>query len=296
MQGAAWGADTCSATAHTCTIGKARKDLAPGGPGNGLARLAAPAGLPARYAAGARTILKLGNGQAKILHAFTTPAGLYGYTVQIGAVATRDVILYTTKNGKYFLIGGLFAAGGKNLSAEYAKHYLPAAELAPKARPGNPESTAASIAKTTWFGVGNPSAPKRLWFLFDPNCIFCHLTWEKLRPEVDAGKLLIRVVPVGFLKPGSRAKAAAILMAKDPAKAFRLNERNFNDAEEEGGISVPGDIPATISAEVAANTQWMQQNGVSGTPFLLWKGTHGQVHAEDGMPSDIAGFLRGVGR
>ncbi|MBN6739637.1 thiol:disulfide interchange protein DsbG [Acidithiobacillus sp. MC6.1] len=299
LPGVASAADTCSAAAHTCTLQP--HPLHPGGKPSVIKsqtstpQAALPVSLPARYAKAAKTILKMGNGQAKIIRAFTTPAGLYGFSVQIGTIATHDVIIYVTPNGRYFLVGGMFDAKGKNLSAHYARKYLPAAELAPKVQANNPDSYAASLAKTTWFTIGKTTAPKHLWFLFDPNCIFCHLTWEKLLPDIQDGHLLIRVVPVGFLKPSSAGKAAAILMAKDPAAAMAANEAGFNDATEEGGITVPKHIPARIAAEVSANTAWMQKNGVGGTPFLLWKGPHGKIHDQDGMPTDIPSFLKGVG-
>lgn len=294
-------ADACSAQNHTChlqskPLGSIPKHFIEGRLAPATSEATYGAKLPKKYEKAAKTILGLANGQAKILHAFTTPAGLYGFAVQVGSVATHDVLIYVTPNGRTFIMGGMFTEKGRNLSAEYARKYLPAAELAPKTKANNPQSYAASLAKTTWFSVGNPDAPKHLWFLFDPNCIFCHLTWEKLLPEIQDGKLLIRAVPVAFLKPSSAGKAAAILLAKDPAQAMAENEKSFNDTTEEGGMAVPAHIPENIAAEVSANTAWMQKNGVGGTPFLLWKGPHGRVHVQDGMPADIGDFMKGVGR
>lgn len=244
----------------------------------------------------AKTILRLGNGQAKIIRSFPTPVGWTGFVVQVGEVSTHDVLIYVTKNGKYFFLGGLFRADGTNLSREFAQRYLPKADLAPRARPANPASYEASLEKTTWFAVGNPKAKKTLWMVMDPNCIFCHLTWEKLLPAIHSGTLLLHVVMVGFLKASSPGKAAAILMAKNPAAALRYDEAHFQEAREEGGIRVPKHIPANIAAEVSANTAWMDGNGVEGTPFLLWNGPRGHVHAEDGMPEEsMKEFLGGIG-
>lgn len=288
---------SCSKSAQACTVHAS----APVVPTSTLTARPTPLKttpsfhVPAQYARAARTISALGNGQAQILKAFTTPLGLYGFTVQLGHVATHDVLVYVTPNGHYFIFGGIFTASGRNLSRVYAQKYLPAAATAPKVQTNSAQSLIKSIAHTTWFTVGRPDAPKHIWFLFDPNCIFCHLTWDKFLPYVKSGQLSIRAVPVGFLKPGSAKKAAAILLDKDPAQALTFNEAHFNAATEEGGIHIPSHIPPSILAEVHANNAWMQSAGIAGTPLLLWHGPHGHAHRQDGMPLSISTFIKEVG-
>lgn len=287
---------SCSKQSHVCTVKPSSKPLPP--VSTTVQHLAQESTshfhIPAKYARAAKTISALGNGQAEILSAFTTPLGLYGFTVQLGHIATHDVLVYVTPDGKYFIFGGIFTASGKNLSKVYAHRYLPAAANAPKVHVDSPASLIHSIAHTTWFTVGNPKAPKHLWFLFDPNCIFCHLTWEKLLPYIHSGKLSIRAVPVGFLKPSSAAKAASILSSADPAKALAFDEKHFNLETEEGGAPVHPVQPA-IMAEVHANNAWMQGAGIGGTPLLLWHGPHGHPHMQDGMPLSISTFMKEIG-
>jgi len=229
-------------------------------------------------------IQKLSNGQAHILHAFPAAMHLNGYAVSIGA-GDRDVLFYTSPHAHYFFIGGIFDASGKNLSKEYAHRYLPAALSAPVVH--TPHNWLDSIRHTTWFTVGKPNAPKTLFMVMDPNCIFCHLTWQKLLPYIHSGTLRLHVTLVGFLKPSSAPKAATILLAKDPAKALTYDERHFNEATEEGGTVPALHIPPSVLAEVQANTHWMSQNGIGGTPFLTWKGKDGKVHHLNGMPLHI---------
>jgi thiol:disulfide interchange protein DsbG len=277
---------TCSATAKACSLSTASPPIP-----SAAAHLAAVQNT--FFAPGRATIKRLSNGQSHIIREFHAAMGLAGFAVQVGGLQGHDVLMYTSPNGRYFFLGGLFNARGQNLSRQYAHRYLPAAVSAPVAI--TPVAMQASLRKTTWFTVGKPDAPKHLWIVLDPNCIFCNLTFRHLLPAIQKGQLLLRVVPVGFLKPSSLPKAATILLAKDPAHALMTNELHFNQAMEEGGTTPASHIPTSVKAEATANTAWMSRNHLGGTPFLLWHGPHGTVHDQDGMPSGTTQFIQGIG-
>ncbi len=290
----------CSSVTHACTLHPSPQvasalPAAPKIPAHpkvlNLTTKAPASPIPARYAAGAALIQKLSNGQAHILHTFPAAMHLNGYSVSIGA-GDRDVLFYTSPHARYFFLGGIFTASGRNLSKQYARRYLPAALSAPTVHA--PQNWLSSIRHTTRFLVGNPKATKTLFMVMDPNCIFCHLTWQKLLPYLRQGTLRLQVTLVGFLKPSSAPKAATILLAKDPAKALAYDERHFNQATEEGGTVPALHIPPVALAEVQANTHWMSKNGIAGTPFLTWKSKSNQIRHEDGMPLHIRQLIRSI--
>lgn len=73
---------------------------------------------------------------------------------------------------------------------------------------------------------GAATSKNVIYVFFDPNCVFCHFAWKALQPYVKAG-LQVRWVPVGFLKPTSAQRAAAIREAKTPTQALDFNEQHF---------------------------------------------------------------------
>lgn len=245
--------------------------------------------VPPAYQAGAKTIEAISHGQAKILRAFPAKADLNGYAVQLSP--GHALVMYTSRDGKYLFMGGIFNQKGQNLSISYAHKYLPKSDL-PKVI--NPTDMGKAITKTTNFLIGSPKAKKAVWMVADPNCIFCHMTWEHLKPYVNKGELQIHMIPVGFLKPSSAAKAETIIASKDPAKAWRYDEAHFNVAEEEGGIVPLKVIPANDRHDIQANNTWMNQHGINGTPFLVYQNSQGKWAINPGMPGNTEAFLSGI--
>lgn len=143
-----------------------------------------------------------------------------------------------------------------------------------------PKAIAAALMHADTFLVGH-QGPELTAFM-DPNCIWCHRFYDKALPLIHEGKLHLRVVLVGFLKPTSAAKAATVLMAKHPAHALAFDESHFNVTTEEGGIYPADNAPASIRRAVAHNTQLLIRTGEEATPTLLyltrqkqWKIQHG---------------------
>ncbi len=170
-------------------------------------------------------------------------------------------ILWMLAN-KYLLLGPVVDAAQQNITAHYAQQYLPQ----PKKVPASSIAPAALAAPGFTIGHAGPL----LVVFMDPNCIFCHRLWEALQQPVATGKVRVKLIPVGFLKPSSAAKAATILAAKDPAQAWANNEKDFNVHTEEGSTQPLPQIPAVDAAAVAANTQLLHKTGETATPALLY--------------------------
>ena len=232
---------------------------------------------------------KLSNGQAHITKSFDGPpgSGLTGLAVNLGG--PRNMIAYTTRDGKYIIVGAVFAAGGENYSMMAAQKYLP-----PPPPPPSAAKNFKDLGETHTYLWGKASAKKAIWAVLDPDCIYCHKFYQEVAPFVDAGEVKVHVIQVGFLKPDSLGKAAAILGSKDPQEALAKDESNFNEAQEEGGIKADTSN-AGVVAQVKANNAWMQSHGIGGTPYMLYRDVHGNVAVEPGFPQNITEFLSMVG-
>lgn len=242
-----------------------------------------------------KALQQLSQGQAQITDTFDGPpgTGLVGLAVSLGQ--GRNMIMYATKDGKYVIVGGIFGADGVNYSMQAAQKYLPATPGAanPVVPPVNIEQTFKDLDKTSHYTWGKDSAKKELWAVMDPNCVYCHKFYLDAKPLVEKGELKVHVIPVGFLRPDSAGKAAAILGAPNPAEALNKHEQTFNPANETGGIE-PDDKNEAVKAKIKANTEWMNAHNLGGTPYILYIGTDGKPAAVPGYPQDLAGLLKTV--
>jgi len=148
--------------------------------------------------------------------------------------------------------------------------------------PGELPALFSALEKTDAVVEGATSPKRILYVFFDANCWYCHLTWKALQAYEKAG-LQVRWVPVAYQKESSTTKAAAIMLAKDRAAAFRENETGYRAQSYDGGIA-PAKAPKVIEAQLEANFQLMDRFGVSGTPGLVWKDEKGRVRVRTGMP------------
>lgn len=164
-------------------------------------------------------------------------------------------------DGKYLIPGPILEADGSMLNARIARE----AGLVPKPLPIGKLVNSAMAAKGFVLGHGGPMVVAFL----DPNCIFCHQFYEHVLPELKAGKLRIKVIPVGFLKPSSLPKAVAILSAKDPAKAWAFDEAHFDVKTEKGGIAPAKNLHVPATAVIEKNTQLLARTGEVATPTVI---------------------------
>jgi thiol:disulfide interchange protein DsbG len=220
---------------------------------------------------------KMLKGHGTIKKEFNAVAGLKGFLVAPKSGPGQESIVYADQGGKYLFVGNIIAANGTNLSQQYFQQYVTNA-TAPKAF--------AAASKTNWFVMGKTNAPHKAYMLVEPNCSGCHMAYESLKPMIDSGQLAVRFIVVSFLKPDSEAKAAAILTAKDPAKAFAGDEQGFVMSSESGGIKPLKTVDAATKAKIQTNLNFMQNNHFPATPVLIYKTTAGKYEAQVGFPSD----------
>jgi thiol:disulfide interchange protein DsbG len=206
----------------------------------------------------------------EVLGQFDAPSGLRGYA---GLAGQQPLAVYVTADGQHALVGTLLDAKGDDAGAD-ALQRLVAAPMSNRIW--------TQLEKSRWVADGKADAPRVVYVFTDPNCPYCNKLWENARPWVDAGKVQLRHVMVGVIRPDSATKAAAILAASSPADALARNERN----REAGGIAPAATIPANIRSALDANEALMAQLGFQGTPGILFRDAQGLVQRRSGMPPD----------
>lgn len=207
-----------------------------------------------------------------IVKQFKAPGGMTGFAARAG---NQPLALYLTPDHKHVIVGTLLDAEGNNLT----KPILDAAIDKPDRQAAWPK-----LAESNWVADGKDDAPRKVYMFTDPNCPYCHKFYEIARPWVEAGKVQLRHIPVGILKPSSTGKAAAILAADDPSAALHRHESNY----ARGGIEPMDDISSELRQKVAANNLLMSSLGIRGTPGLVYRGEDGEVGVKQGVPQSAA--------
>lgn len=132
----------------------------------------------------------------------------------------------------------------------------------------------------SWLQEGKKEAPIILYVFADPFCPYCLQFWQQARPWVESGKVQIRTLLVGVIKPESPATAAAILATQDPAKTWR-------DYEQSAG-KMPIKLPAHLSPEkmkiVSENQQLMDELGANATPAIYYMNKDNMLQQVVGLP------------
>jgi thiol:disulfide interchange protein DsbG len=233
----------------------------------------------------AKTLVQsISHGKMHLVKVFSGPeSNIVGV---IAKAPTGQKVLAWMVDGKYMAIGALIGADGKNLSL------LSAANNGLMAKPLPANMIAARALSAPGFTVGH-AGPLMVVFM-DPNCIYCHKVWDAAQADILAGKLRLKVVPVGFLKPTSLAKATTIMQSVHPATAWAHNEKRFQKNIEEGGEKPALHLDPKALADVRANTALLGSTGEMATPVLVYC-RHG-----DKAPVVLHGiapdFLNGLGQ
>lgn len=98
---------------------------------------------------------------------------------------------------------------------------------------------------------------------------------------MDSGKVQLRHVIVGVIRPDSANKAATIFAASSPSAALAKNERDY----AKGGITPAASVSASVRAKLDANEKLMNELGFQGTPGILLRDAKGLVQRRSGLPS-----------
>jgi thiol:disulfide interchange protein DsbG len=174
---------------------------------------------------------------------------------------------------RYVVAAVAVGLSGVALAAQQpAPSYLPASAVATlQNAPAIVEGAAGKNVKST------------IYVFMDPNCIFCHYAWKAFQPYEAAG-LQVHWIPMGFLKPDSPGKAAALLQAQDGPALMRELETKFSEKDESGGIKPLATVPPATQTKLNGNIKTFQDLGFDGTPTIIYMTSGGRWADVSGLP------------
>lgn len=151
-------------------------------------------------------------------------------------------------------------------------------EAQPRQRPQRPSSIEVTDYPEANFVVHNKGAGPVIYMVSDYNCVHCKNLNATFRNMKDVE---IREIPVTFMSPDSAIFGAHSLCAKNGAAASNA----LFDGKRDG-------INTCTDGETAMeqNTQWAQENGITGTPTLI--SASGAVFSGKRTPDLIRQFLQ----
>lgn len=199
---------------------------------------------------------------------FKAPGELQGYAMQYQGQGTT---VYLTPDKQHAIMGNLVDAAGKNLSDAEVEKFV----YAPMAK-----EMWQNLEKHRWIAAGNAKAPRIVYVFADPYCPYCTQFWEQAQPWLKSGKVQLRVLLVGMLRPDSGQKAAAILMSKDPAKTLA----DYENSKGKLALQKPDKIDPAIGEALKDNLTLMDDLGGNATPSIYYLNAEGRLQQHQGMP------------
>lgn len=181
------------------------------------------------------------------------------------------VTIYVTPDGKHAISGYMYNEKGENLSNTLIEKEI----YAPAGR-----EMWQRMEKASWILDGKKDAPVIVYVFADPFCPYCKQFWQQARPWVDSGKVQLRTLLVGVIKPESPATAAAILASKDPAKTW-------HDYEASGGkltLKMPETPPSGQLKVLNINQKLMDDLGANVTPAIYYMSKDNTLQQAVGLP------------
>jgi len=163
---------------------------------------------------------------------------------------------------------------------------LSTASAAGAAQPSSRADTVlADAPKATWIADGDGG--RVVYVFFDPNCPSCALLYRNLRTLIEPQDLQVRWIPVAVVNATSLGKAAAMLQAKDPLAALRLNEERYHGESYSGGMEE--DFPtADTEQKLRANERLLNTLDIPVVPSMLFAGKDGRAVLIQGALSPLA--------
>lgn len=224
-----------------------------------------------------KLLTKITHNKIKILNTFNSGVkGLTGFVIQSNTSLAKPIIIYVNRTADYAVLGPIIDKDGKNITYKNIIKYISPLII---------QKAYYDLNTTFSFLDGADTAPHKLTILIDPNCVYCHQLYMQLAPFVKKNNLAVKWIIMGFLKPTSLGKAAAILSSNDPAKALMMDETKFDLQNEAGGIHPAGKISEKIKQKLSKNLAYLEEHRFVGTPVIIFKSS--------GKVKIIPGFIQG---
>ena len=201
---------------------------------------------------------------------FTAPGGLPGYAMQFQGQGTT---VYLTPDKQHAIMGNMVDANGRNLSDDVVEKFV----YAPMAK-----KMWDALGSHRWIAVGEKEAPHIVYVFADPYCPYCTAFWEQAQPWITSGKVQLRVLLVGMLRPDSGQKAAGILMSENPSKTLA----DYENSKGKWVLSSPEKISPAIEEALKNNLSLMDELGGNVTPAIYYLNADGRLQQHQGKPDE----------
>jgi len=148
----------------------------------------------------------------------------------------------------------------------------------------------ADVEKSNWLSIGDTAAPY-IYIFVNPTCHHCHTYWtDRLKSEVDAGNIQVRLIPFGSTE-GNRISSAAFLQSDNPQADWQkfvdgnVDVYSAEDATDEGYQKTDENL------KLAAKWQ------LPSVPFSIYRAPKdGRIKIISGVPDNMmllmADFVR----
>ncbi|RPH24770.1 thiol:disulfide interchange protein DsbG [Buttiauxella warmboldiae] len=201
---------------------------------------------------------------------FKGPGDLPGYVMQFQGQGTT---VFLTPDKQHAIMGNLVDAAGKNLSDAQVEKWV----YAPMAK-----EMWQKLGQHRWIAAGKADAPRVVYAFADPYCPYCTQFWHNAQPWLQSGKVQLRVLMVGMLRPDSGQKAAAIMMADDPAQTLA----EYENSKGKMALKIPSAIKPEITKALAENLALMDELGGTATPSVYYRNKEGRLQQHQGLPDE----------
>ncbi|MCQ1060271.1 thioredoxin fold domain-containing protein [Photobacterium sp. ZSDE20] len=179
----------------------------------------------------------------------------------------REYHLYWVHEDGFITGGHLLTTEGGNLTRKYEQRMTPALDLSTNFDQLYDEGVI--------FGSTDRDDSGAMYVIYEPHCGYCKNFHAELQPYIEQG-LDLRLIPVSFLRANSPDIISAVANAEVPFEALK----RFDQTGQFDSVPVTGQL----RSQLAANSNFMRDIGVRGTPGVIYK--------QDGQYV-ITGALRG---
>jgi len=216
----------------------------------------------------------------------------------------REQYFYVLPNGQAFLSGILFDNKGKAITHEQVRRLQAQGDETINSLAANNAYEAAQaeekkekyefktpseqlywdVENSNWIPVGLAGTPL-LYAFVDPQCPHCHRMMGALREQIEAGKVQVRLIPVG-LKQETKAQAAFLLASPDPATTWWRHLDDVKKLPAKQEIGTQG-----VERNLMVMTTWK----LNATPLVIYRGKDQKVKIIQGNPKDIEDLINDLG-
>ena len=219
----------------------------------------------------------------------------------------QEQYFYATEDREFVLLGLLFDKTGKMITLEQVGELqkqggavldilkadtstkgasvtdtLPVQGDIAKSLKSPSEQMFSDIEAGNWIVLGQEGAPI-LYSFMDPQCPFCHEFMKSLRPEIEGGRIQVRLLPVGFHGEQALAQAALLLAAPNAQDRWF---RHVNGDKEALPVT-PGINEQGIERNMAIMQSWK----LDVTPISMYRAQDGKVKIVQGRAKDLKALL-----